>query len=118
MARLPVLATCLALALVPSACGDDDDPSPPSGAGGKAADTVGMKNIQFSPGEVTVKVGETVSWVNEEEVEHNVVATEGATFKSKLLGLDGTFEYKAEKPGTISYVCTIHSGMAGKIIVQ
>jgi plastocyanin len=52
------------------------------------------------------------------EVERNVVATDGATFKSDTFGKDGTFKVKTEKPGKISYVCTIHEGMGGSITVE
>ena len=112
MRPLPVLATCLGLAVC--GCGGSDDKP----AAEKAPNTVDMKDIAFSPGKVTVKTGDTVTWVNQDDVEHNVVATKGATFKSKLLGKDGTFKFKADKAGTVSYVCTIHPGMEGTIVVQ
>jgi len=117
--RLGALAICLVLAL--AGCGSDDDEAAPSGGEGaaeKAPNTVGMKDIAFDPGQLTVKAGDTVKWVNNEEVEHNVVATKGATFKSDNFGIDGTFEFKTEKAGEIAYVCTIHPGMDGSITVE
>ncbi|MBA2516239.1 MAG: cupredoxin domain-containing protein [Solirubrobacterales bacterium] len=115
--RRGALATCLALAV--AGCGSDEPAS--SGdkpAAEKAPNAVGMKNTAFDPGQITVKAGDTVNWVNDEEVEHNVVATDGATFKSDTFGKDGTFKVKTEKPGKISYVCTIHEGMGGSITVE
>ncbi len=118
-ATLIVLATSLLLAL--AGCGGDDDEG--SGGGGESSApkdrlTVSMKDIKFDPVEIKVKVGETVKWVNDDDIEHNAVAEKGADFKSELFGKDGTFEYKAEKAGTIEYVCTIHSGMEGTIVVE
>ncbi|HVP03315.1 MAG TPA: plastocyanin/azurin family copper-binding protein [Solirubrobacteraceae bacterium] len=84
-------------------------------AAGTAAVT--MQNITFSPHVVSVKVGQTVKWTNLDSVDHNVTATKGATFKSDNFGRGGTFTWKADKVGTISYVCTIHPGMDGTIIV-
>jgi plastocyanin len=75
-----------------------------------------MQNIQFEPATVAVKVGSTVKWVNEDSVDHDVVADDGQ-FRSKLFGKGGTFEYKPTKAGSIHYVCTVHPGMEGTLDV-
>ncbi len=79
---------------------------------------VGMEGIAFGPESITVKVGEKVTWTNNEDVPHNVVAEEGADFQSETFGKDGTFSYTPEKAGTIAYVCTLHPGMDGTITVE
>jgi plastocyanin len=76
-----------------------------------------MQNIAFDPASVTVKVGQTVTWVNDDSVTHNVTAQSGAAFKSNNFGQGGTYSFKATKPGTIKYVCTLHPGMDGTLIV-
>ena len=91
--------------------------SKPASSGGGAV-TVDMKNIQFAPKDVTVKTGQTITWRNDDTVDHNVTATSGASFKSKNFGNGGTFSFKAAKAGTVKYVCTIHPGMTGTIIVR
>lgn len=85
--------------------------------------TVNEKNF-FDPPELTIKVGDTVRWVNESGV-HDVSAIkvpEGVTpFKSELFTAPGmTFEYTFTVPGEYGYVCTPHEvlGMVGKIIVM
>jgi len=115
--RLPVLASCLALAFAGCGSDDEDEGAAPASAPETSGNTVAMKNIEFKPAQLTVKAGDTVTWVNQEGVDHNVVATEGATFKSDTFGQDGTFEFKTEKAGTISYVCTLHPGMDGTLTV-
>ena len=120
MRPLGVLLTVLALAL--SACGgaDDDSSGPsekPSAAEG-APGNVRMKDIAFQPRSIAVERGDTVTWVNEDSVEHDVAATSGADFKSELFGKDGSFEYKTTDSGTIAYVCTVHPGMEGEIVVK
>jgi plastocyanin len=90
-------------------------PNAPSGGGTTA---VAMKNIQFAPRDVTVKVGDTVKWTNQDSVAHNVTATGGASFKSSNFGKGGTYTYRAAAPGKISYVCTIHPGMDGTLTVR
>jgi plastocyanin len=76
-----------------------------------------MKNVAFAPGATSVKVGRTVTWVNEDRIAHDVVATAGATFDSGTFGQGETFRFRAVKPGTIAYVCTLHQGMNGTLTV-
>src|ERR671916_456219 len=42
--------------------------------------SVGMKDIKFVPEKVTAKVGQKIVWTNNEDVPHNVTATDGADF--------------------------------------
>ena len=64
--------------------------------------TIKMQSIQFAPKTQAVKVGQTVTWVNEDGVDHNVTAKSGATFKSNDFGQGGTFTFKPTKAGTIA----------------
>lgn len=93
--------------------GVQEDSTDPSGTR-----TVVMDNIEFSPKEITVKVGQTVTWVNEETIEHNVVSEAVPGLKSQLFGKEGKFEFKPTEAGTIAYVCTVHPGMEGTINVE
>jgi len=121
------------VALVAAGCGSSNNSSSSSSAssapatttgststsGGTAAPsgktvTIDMKNIQFNPKTVTVKVGETVKWVNQDSVPHNV---SGGPLHSPTFGNGGTLTYKATKAGKISYVCTIHPGMTATLNV-
>lgn len=134
--RLPIVLTATAaLALAAAGCGSSNSSSssstssgsstpqqvtqtqPSSSVGAGPGVKVKMQNIAFNPTSVTVKVGQTVTWVNDDSVTHNVTAQSGAAFKSKNFGQGGTYSFKATKPGTIKYVCTIHPGMDGTLIV-
>jgi len=124
---LPAALAALALGL--AGCGGGTTEDTPTGEAAnpgaserpmkeQAGTKITMKQIQFKPERVTVKVGDTVTWVNEEQIEHNAVATEGADFRSELFGEGKTFEWKAEKAGMVKYVCTVHPGMDGTITVE
>jgi plastocyanin len=92
-----------------------------TGGGGSTAGggvVVKMQNISFNPGTVTVKVGQKITWVNEDSVPHNVTAKSGAKIASATFAKGGTFSFTPTKAGTIQYVCTIHPGMNGTIVVQ
>jgi plastocyanin len=123
MRRLLPLLAMLALALAVAGCGGDDNGS--DGGSGTATQSssagggveVKLQNIQFSPKETTVKVGQQVTWVNEDSTDHDVTADSGADFKSDTFGNGGTFEFTPDKAGTIRYECTIHPGMTGTLTV-
>jgi plastocyanin len=77
-----------------------------------------MQNIAFDPKAVTVKVGQKVTWTNEDTVDHNVTSQSGETIKSDNFGKGGTFSFTPKKAGTIKYVCTIHPGMTATLTVS
>jgi plastocyanin len=117
--RMRPLLLIAALTLALAACGGGS-------GGGQAASsadcpsgavTIKMVDIKFDPQDATAGVGQEVCWVNEDTIDHDVVAKSGATFKSELFGKGQTFTATADKPGTIDYVCTIHPGMTGTLEV-
>jgi plastocyanin len=93
----------------------------PAAAGG-ATTNVSMKNIAFNPKTVTVNKGATVVWTNDDSVNHDVTKKSGPgpDFKSGNgnISSGGTYKQTFNTPGTIDYVCTIHPGMEGKIVVK
>jgi plastocyanin len=118
MRPITLLVACLALVL--AGCGGGNDNGSGSSSSGSSSGntvTIDMKNIKFAPQDATVKVGQTVKWVNQDTVDHDVSAKSGADFKSDLFGNGKSFEWKADKAGTVSYVCTVHPGMVGTLKV-
>jgi plastocyanin len=126
--RAPLL--CLAVCLVLAGCGSDkssDTPPPPTqpvagtttGNPGPATNVVqvDMKDIKFVPGNVTVKVGQTVRWTNSDPVAHTVTATKGSDIDSGTVDPNQTYEAKFTKPGKVEYVCSIHPNQTGAITV-
>jgi plastocyanin len=123
---LALLLACLAV--VAAGCGGDDDDEG-NGGGGDAqeqpapaaeggATEVSMKDIKFDPTEVTVNAGDTVTWVNDDSVGHDVT---GDNFKSGEPGAmqnGDTFEHTFDTAGTFDYVCSVHPGMEGTVTVK
>lgn len=83
----------------------------------KPAAQVKIDNFVFSPNPLTVPVGSTIRWVNQDDIPHNVVSDD-KSFKSKALDTDESFTYTFIKAGTYTYFCSIHPKMTGKIVVQ
>lgn len=77
--------------------------------------TVIIEDYKFQPAEITIKSGETVTWINKDSVRHN--ATDG-TFDTGLLGKDKSAQQQFDEAGTYDYYCTPHPYMKGKVIVE
>ena len=83
-----------------------------------AADAVLVKieNFAFTPQTLTVKVGTTVTFENDDDIPHLIVATD-ETFRSKALDTGDTYAFTFTEPGEIAYFCSLHPHMQGTITV-
>jgi plastocyanin len=126
--RRITLLLCALVALAAAGCGGNSNSSSSSGSSSTPASSssasssggvaIKMQNIAFDPKDVTVKVGQKITWTNDDSVAHNVTAQSGASFKSSDFSNGGTFSFTPTKAGTIKYVCTIHPGMTATLTVQ
>ncbi len=132
-AAVPLFALAI-LALVLAGCGSSTSASQTGGGGygGQAVSapaataapsnatqgkTVNVTIKNFSFGQpLTVPVGTTVVWTNQDDVPHTVTATNGA-FASRQLSKGATFKFTFAKEGTFDYSCTVHPNMKGQVIV-
>ena len=69
--------------------------------------TVTIKDFAFNPQSITVKVGATVTWENNDTVSHDVVADD-KTFDTEILAPGEKGSYTFAKAGTYTYKCGIH----------
>jgi len=79
-------------------------------------------NECWSPAEISVGVGETVTWSNDDTAAHTVTsgsAVDGPDdiFDSSLFMAGTTFEVTFDTEGTFPYFCMVHPWMAGTVIV-
>jgi len=86
---------------------------PPSG-------TVYMTNTLFTPSQITVAKGGTVTWTNNDNVTHTVVAdlSDAGGPKSGDIEPGGKYSFTFEKAGSFQYHCSMHSSMRGTIVVK
>jgi plastocyanin len=66
---------------------------------------------------LTVPVGTTVTWVNEDDEPHTVVDSD-TRFKSHALDTGDKFSFTFTTPGKFQYFCTIHAHMVGTVVVE
>lgn len=77
--------------------------------------TVVEIDFAFEPKRLEVKVGDTVTFKNEDSAPH-IVSIDGTTLGNQERGVSVT--WTAEKAGTFPYICTIHPSMTGEIVVK
>ena len=116
MLRLAMAAALLAVTL--AACSGSETATTTQTPTVTSSDDyqVVIESFAFTPAELTVPVGSTVTWVNRHPANHNVVADDG-TFASPLFGQGQTYSYTFTGPGEYPYLCSIHPSMRGTIIV-
>ena len=80
---------------------------------------VKIDNFSFSPNELKISAGTTVTWTNRDDIPHTVVSSDDPkAFKSKVMDTDEKFSFTFSKPGTYPYFCSVHPKMVGKVVVQ
>tara|TARA_B100000029_G_scaffold441535_1_gene459420 strand:- start:1020 stop:1661 length:642 start_codon:yes stop_codon:yes gene_type:complete len=71
----------------------------------------------FNPGDVYVKPGECVRFVNVHSIEHSAVGLE-REFNSGILMPGSTSTLRFDEPTVIPYTCGVHPPMVGVIVVS
>ena len=126
MKRTFITSTILLIAaLIVTACGGGgsyNQPAVPTTApavqnAGGGAQEVKIVNFSYTPATITVSVGTTVKWTNQDSAAHTVTADDGS-FTSGQLAQGATFSFTFSKAGTFSYKCGNHPSMLGKVVVQ
>ena len=82
-----------------------------------ATPEVKIDNFTFNEPNITVPVGAEVTWVNRDDIPHNVTSDDGV-FRSKALDTDEKFSFKFSKAGTYHYFCSIHPKMTAEVVVK
>src|SRR5580700_6223042 len=65
-----------------------------------------IDNFLFKPDTITVAIGTTMVWENNDDVPHTVVSLDG-TFRSRALDTEDKFIFIFDKAGTFEYFCSL-----------
>ena len=87
-----------------------DSPPPQGGT------AVAITDFKFNPATLTVPVGTTVTWTNQDEEPHTIAAKDGS-FHSPGMDTHGTYSFTFTTPGSYDYICSIHPFMTGAVVV-
>lgn len=94
---------------------DNTSRNPLDGSGNPSEITVHIRNFAFDPQTVTIKAGETVTWVNDDSVSHDIKIGD---FTSPVFDQGKSFSRKFDTTGQYDYSCGIHPNMKGKVVVE
>ena len=121
------LSAAVLLAVSTAGCSSGSSSASPATTpvAGSTADPAGtvrvvMVSLDFTPIVVHARVGQTVTWTNEDTSPHNVTYVSGPRFSSSAprLSRGESFSVGLTEPGTIHYYCTIHPWMKATIVVS
>ena len=77
--------------------------------------TVSIKNSAFAPQTITVNVGDSIVWKNDDQMPHTVIST--GNFNTGTITSGSSKKVILDKEGTFDYFCTLNPNMKGKVIV-
>ena len=75
-----------------------------------------IDNFTFAPNELKLKVGDTVTWINHDDIPHTVVSA--GKFRSKTMDTDDNYSFTFTSAGDYKYFCSLHPHMTGMIKVE
>lgn len=100
-----------------SKAGSQPEPQPAAAVPSQAAAVVVIKNFQYQPAQLNVRVGQTVEFRNEDIYDHTVTADDGS-FDSGLIKGGQSWKLTVTKPGTIPYHCAPHPNMKAVLVAS
>lgn len=78
--------------------------------------TVEIKQMKFHPAELIVQEGDTVVWINQDIVAHDVTEESSKAWTSSLMPVGKSWNLVVTQ--SADYYCSIHVVMKGKVVVQ
>jgi plastocyanin len=79
--------------------------------------TVNIAAFKFTPAELTVSPGDTVTWINDDTFVHTT-ASDSGTWISQDLSRGQRFSFVAARTGRFPYHCRAHPVMRAIIVVR
>lgn len=94
--------------------------TPASNQATPSAGAITIKNMMFTPPQISVQKGATVTWTNNDTTAHTVIddlSNVGGP-SSGNIEPGSTYSFKFNKTGSFQYHCSIHPSMRGTIVVK
>ena len=82
-----------------------------------AEEPVTIENFAFDPADLTVSVGDTVTWSNKDSAAHTATA-DGGSFDTGTIAAGSSKSVTFSKAGTFTYHCKIHASMTARVVVE
>jgi plastocyanin len=79
---------------------------------------VDISDFAFQPGTVTIQVGDTVTWTNNDSVAHTATSTDDPALFDGGMAPGESFSFTFTEAGSFAYFCEIHPEMEGTVVVE
>jgi plastocyanin len=127
MRRLSIPVFAIAAALAFGACSSGSSAAPASAASSAPSvaaasapaargAAVTVKGFAFTPATISAKVGETITWTNQDAASHTVTL-DNKSVDSGNIGTNATYSHAFTAAGSFPYHCQIHPQMKGTITI-
>jgi plastocyanin len=77
-----------------------------------------LQQYLFIPSTIRVKAGSTVTWLNDDEVDHRIAITTGQVVEAPTMPWGTTFRARFNSTGEYNVTCRIHPTMRATVIVE
>jgi len=71
----------------------------------------------YVPASLTVHIGETVTWINRDQIPHTIIESNNV-FRSAALDTNDKYTYTFKTTGTYTYFCSLHPQMTATVVVK
>ena len=88
-----------------------------TGSTGAVPDAV-LQHYSFIPAAIRIRAGSSVTWLNDDEIDHRVAITTGQLVESPTLTTGTTFRARFNSPGEYDVTCRIHPTMRARVTVD
>lgn len=82
------------------------------------ASAVEIKGFAFNPPSITIPIGGSITWTNQDNTPHTATALDRAALQSGAIKSGDSFTQTFDAAGTYDYFCEFHPNMKGTIVVQ
>ncbi|NUP52746.1 MAG: cupredoxin family copper-binding protein [Catenulispora sp.] len=90
----------------------------PRAAVAASSHSIQIVGFAFAPQSLTISVGDSITWTNQDEAPHTVTTTSGPqSISSPMLSKGQSFTFSFTAPGTYSYYCAVHPDMRAQVVV-
>jgi plastocyanin len=103
-----------------SGYGNTNSTQSKSTASQPSSGAITIRNMMFTPSQITVAKGGTVTWTNNDTVAHTVtddLSNVGGPASGNIEP-GSTYSFRFNKTGSFQYHCSLHSSMRGTIVVK
>lgn len=80
--------------------------------------SITISNFAFNPKAVTINKGDTITWINNDFIPHQLASNSLSALHSDIMNDKQTYSFTFNESGTFDYHCVIHPMMKGSISVK